>query len=54
MAESEAPVGRNVLELTNIVQSENYSCIAASTLGTIETTTFVRVQGEAMAKNWHI
>lgn len=45
MAGSEAPIGRNILDLVNIQQSENYSCIAASTLGTIEATTFVRVQG---------
>lgn len=45
MAGSEAPIGRNILELTNIQQSENFSCIAASTLGTIEANTFVRVQG---------
>lgn len=45
MAGSEAPIGRNILDLVNIQQSENYSCIAASTLGTIEAVTFVRVQG---------
>lgn len=47
-AESEAPIGRNILELTNIQQSENYSCVAASTLGTIEANTFVRVQGTSL------
>lgn len=42
---NDPPIGRNILELVNIQQSENYTCLAASTLGTIEATTFVRVQG---------
>lgn len=45
MAGNDPPIGRNILELVNIQQSENYTCLAASTLGTIEATTFVRVQG---------
>lgn len=42
--EDEIPVGRNILELTNIVSSANYTCIAASTLGQIEASAIVKVQ----------
>ena len=40
------PIGKNVLELRNIRDSANYTCVAASKLGIIEAHTFVRVQGE--------
>lgn len=43
-AEDQLPVGKNVLELTNIQESKNYTCIAASTLGTIEAHAMVKVQ----------
>jgi hypothetical protein len=43
------PVGRNVLELAEIRESANYTCIAVSPLGVIEATTLVRVQGEFCA-----
>lgn len=39
------PVGRNVLTLTNVKESANYTCTAASDLGIIEVTTMVKVQG---------
>ncbi|XP_020557863.1 receptor-type tyrosine-protein phosphatase F isoform X7 [Oryzias latipes] len=42
--EDKMPVGRNVLELTNIHQSANYTCVATSSLGTIETTAQVFVK----------
>uniref|UniRef100_A0A3B3BJ68 Receptor-type tyrosine-protein phosphatase F n=1 Tax=Oryzias melastigma TaxID=30732 RepID=A0A3B3BJ68_ORYME len=42
--EDKMPVGRNVLELTNIHQSANYTCVATSSLGTIETTAQVFVR----------
>ncbi|XP_048268196.1 tyrosine-protein phosphatase Lar isoform X6 [Bombus affinis] len=38
------PVGRNVLILTNVKESANYTCTAASDLGIIEVTTMVKVQ----------
>lgn len=44
--EDKMPVGRNVLELTNIHQSANYTCVATSSLGTIETTAQVFVRGQ--------
>lgn len=39
------PIGKNVLQLHNIQETENYTCVAASKLGIIEATTIVRVQG---------
>ncbi|XP_074122277.1 receptor-type tyrosine-protein phosphatase F isoform X8 [Sminthopsis crassicaudata] len=42
--EDEMPVGRNVLELTNIVQSANYTCVAISSLGLIEATAQITVK----------
>uniref|UniRef100_A0A2S2R0W0 protein-tyrosine-phosphatase n=1 Tax=Sipha flava TaxID=143950 RepID=A0A2S2R0W0_9HEMI len=41
--EDKLPVGRNVLNLTNVQLSDNYTCIAASSLGMIEATTFIKV-----------
>lgn len=43
--EEEMPIGRNVLELTNIRQSANYTCVAISSLGMIETTAQITVKG---------
>ncbi|XP_054871960.1 protein tyrosine phosphatase receptor type Fa isoform X15 [Amphiprion ocellaris] len=42
--EDEMPIGRNVLELTNIRQSANYTCVAISSLGMIETTAQITVK----------
>ncbi|KAM7354360.1 tyrosine-protein phosphatase Lar isoform 4-T8 [Cochliomyia hominivorax] len=42
--ENNIPIGRNILELINIQQSANYTCIAASSLGQIEATAVVKVQ----------
>lgn len=47
--EEELPVGRNVLELTNIRQSANYTCVAVSSLGVIETTAQIWVKGQGVA-----
>lgn len=41
------PVGRNVLYLTNIQESANYTCIASSELGVINYTTLVKVHCES-------
>ncbi|KAF6202866.1 hypothetical protein GE061_003271 [Apolygus lucorum] len=38
------PIGKNVLELRNIQESANYTCIASTALGIIETVTQVKVQ----------
>ncbi|XP_067423944.1 receptor-type tyrosine-protein phosphatase F isoform X7 [Emydura macquarii macquarii] len=42
--EDEMPVGRNVLELTNILQSANYTCVAISSLGMIEAMAQITVK----------
>ncbi|XP_051567313.1 protein tyrosine phosphatase receptor type Fa isoform X3 [Myxocyprinus asiaticus] len=42
--EEEMPIGRNVLELTNIQQSANYTCVAISSLGMIDTTAQITVK----------
>lgn len=42
--EDKLPIGINSLELTNIQESANYTCVAASALGVIETVTQVKVQ----------
>lgn len=46
--EDEMPVGRNVLELNNIVQSANYTCVAISSLGMIEATAQITVKGKQL------
>ncbi|XP_075528367.1 tyrosine-protein phosphatase Lar isoform X4 [Dermacentor variabilis] len=43
-SDSEVPVGRNVLVLENIRESANYTCVAGSTLGSIEHVSQVLVQ----------
>lgn len=42
--EDNLPVGKNVLMLTDIKESANYTCTAASDLGVIDVTTMVKVQ----------
>ncbi|XP_055077017.1 receptor-type tyrosine-protein phosphatase S-like [Periophthalmus magnuspinnatus] len=42
--QDQMPIGRNVLELTDIQHSANYTCIATSSLGTIHTTAQVSVK----------
>ncbi|XP_058490424.1 receptor-type tyrosine-protein phosphatase F isoform X7 [Solea solea] len=42
--EEEMPLGRNVLEVTNIRESTNYTCVAMSSLGMIEATAQVTVK----------
>ncbi|KAM3866278.1 receptor-type tyrosine-protein phosphatase F [Diretmus argenteus] len=42
--EEEMPVGRNVLEVTNIRESANYTCVAISSLGMIEATALITVK----------
>jgi netrin-G3 ligand len=44
--EESLPIGRNVLELTDIRVSANYTCIASSSLGIIEAQAMVKVQCE--------
>ncbi|XP_028833285.1 receptor-type tyrosine-protein phosphatase S-like isoform X12 [Denticeps clupeoides] len=42
--EDDMPIGRNVLELTDVRQSANYTCVAMSTLGVIETVVQITVK----------
>lgn len=42
--EDNLPVGRNILQLMNVQQSANYTCVAASSLGIIEANAIVKVQ----------
>uniref|UniRef100_A0A1I7WV65 protein-tyrosine-phosphatase n=1 Tax=Heterorhabditis bacteriophora TaxID=37862 RepID=A0A1I7WV65_HETBA len=41
-----APIGKNVLTLSNVEQTENFTCVAVSKLGNIEATTTVEVKGK--------
>ena len=43
--EDDMPIGRNVLELTDVRQSANYTCVAMSTLGVIEAVAQITVKG---------
>ena len=52
--DNELPIGKNVLELENIRDTRNYTCVAASKLGIIETKTVVKVQGISLKVNWFI
>lgn len=45
--EDDMPIGRNVLELTDVRQSNNYTCVAMSTLGVIEAVAQIIVKGGA-------
>lgn len=45
--EDDMPIGRNVLELTDVRQSANYTCVAMSTLGVIEAVAQITVKGKA-------
>lgn len=45
--EDDMPIGRNVLELTDVRQSNNYTCVAMSTLGVIEAVAQIVVKGGA-------
>ncbi|XP_041117832.1 receptor-type tyrosine-protein phosphatase delta-like isoform X10 [Polyodon spathula] len=42
--EDDMPIGRNVLELTDVRQSANYTCVAMSTLGVIEAVSQIIVK----------
>ncbi|XP_075208714.1 receptor-type tyrosine-protein phosphatase S [Anomaloglossus baeobatrachus] len=42
--EDDMPVGRNVLELTNVKESANYTCVAMSSLGVIESVAQITVK----------
>jgi len=43
--ESSVPIGKNVLQLTDVTKTNTYTCVAASELGNIEYDAEVRVKG---------
>lgn len=43
--EDSIPIGKNVLMITDIRESANYTCVAASDLGNIEAVAQVKVKG---------
>lgn len=47
--ENEIPIGRNVLELKNVLETKNYTCVASSDLGIIEEIAQVRVTAPGTA-----
>ena len=47
--EDDMPIGRNVLELNDVRQSANYTCVAMSTLGVIEAIAQITVKGISQA-----
>ncbi|XP_063049316.1 receptor-type tyrosine-protein phosphatase S-like [Engraulis encrasicolus] len=47
--EDSMPIGRNVLELTNVQQSANYTCVAMSSLGTISAEVEVKVKKQCIS-----
>ncbi|KAG8191089.1 hypothetical protein JTE90_008401 [Oedothorax gibbosus] len=49
--EHDVPIGKNVLQLLDIRESFNYTCVAASKLGSIETVAQVVVQGRALPRS---
>lgn len=51
--EDKLPIGKNTLHLSNIRESANYTCVAASALGVLEAVALVKVQCELLS-NMHI
>ena len=45
-SDDEQALGKNILVLTNIRHSNNYTCVATSEFGTIEATAEVKVKGQ--------
>lgn len=50
--EDDMPIGRNVLELNDVRQSANYTCVAMSTLGVIEAIAQITVKGISHVHNF--
>lgn len=46
--EDEMPVGRNVLELSSVRESANYTCVAMSSLGIIESVAQITVKCKSL------
>uniref|UniRef100_A0A8C2ER40 Receptor-type tyrosine-protein phosphatase S n=1 Tax=Cyprinus carpio TaxID=7962 RepID=A0A8C2ER40_CYPCA len=52
--EDDMPIGRNVLELTDVRQSANYTCVAMSTLGVIEAVAQITVKDITAVQNYEM
>lgn len=50
--EDEMPVGRNVLELSSVRESANYTCVAMSSLGIIEAVAQITVKCKSCPCLW--
>lgn len=50
--EDEMPVGRNVLELSSVRESANYTCVAMSSLGIIEAVAQITVKCKSYPAGW--
>lgn len=48
--DEDPPHGRNVLNLTGVRESANYTCVAQSELGNIEKDVFVQVKGKSVVR----
>ena len=44
----ELSIGRNVLQLTNVVKTGEYTCVAMSKLGTIHTSATITVRSKIL------
>nr|4PBV_C Chain C, Protein-tyrosine phosphatase CRYPalpha1 isoform [Gallus gallus]4PBV_D Chain D, Protein-tyrosine phosphatase CRYPalpha1 isoform [Gallus gallus]4PBV_E Chain E, Protein-tyrosine phosphatase CRYPalpha1 isoform [Gallus gallus]4PBW_D Chain D, Protein-tyrosine phosphatase CRYPalpha1 isoform [Gallus gallus]4PBW_E Chain E, Protein-tyrosine phosphatase CRYPalpha1 isoform [Gallus gallus]4PBW_F Chain F, Protein-tyrosine phosphatase CRYPalpha1 isoform [Gallus gallus] len=51
--EDDMPVGRNVLELTDVKDSANYTCVAMSSLGVIEAVAQITVKSKGHHHHHH-
>jgi hypothetical protein len=45
-----APIGRSALELTNVLHSANFTCVAYSNVGSAEATAEVKVKGNVYSE----
>jgi receptor-type tyrosine-protein phosphatase F len=53
-SDHDLPVGKSVLQLTDIKASANYTCVASSSLGIIEAMAMVKVQCKKQSFFYHV
>lgn len=46
--DDDVSIGKNVLQLLNVTETKNYTCVASSDLGNIESVAEVKVRGECL------
>ena len=49
--EDNIPIGKNVLMLADVMESANYTCVATSDLGNIESVARVKVKGSGRSND---